>query len=256
MRLLRSIRELTGGQVPPITRRATIAVGILFFISLIIFRPQAEVHPRAPSLAQPVQLLPAGSALAENESLMDSSIIYLPPATTQRRVVSSSDAIQVEDAPLPSFGPQFRFSPARPLDLPLETEKSQAPNAYQAIPLKDTQPFASMGSANLSQNSMEPRVGLYEVYPVSGAQKPILSGKMPPKTIFLDKNPTKNGKNATLSPNLELLIGLDSMGMQSEARLLQSSGDVEVDNAVKEWSSSMDWGRLLAPGFYRLVIGP
>ena len=256
MRLLRSIRELTGGQVPPITRRATIAVGILFFISLIVFKPQAKVYPRAHSVAQPVQLLPAGSALAENESLLDSSIIYLPPATTQRRVVSSSDSIQVEDAPLPGFGPQFRFSPTRPLDLPLETEKSQAPSAYQAIPLKDTQPFASMGSANLSQSLIEPRVGLYEVYPVSGAQKPILSGKMPQKIKFIDKNSTKNDKNAPLSANLELLIGLDSMGMQSQPRLLQSSGDIEVDNAVKEWSSSMDWGRLLAPGFYRLVIGP
>lgn len=256
MRLLRSIRELTGGQVPPITRRATLVVGVLFFISLIIFKPQAKVYPRAQSLVYPVQLLPAGSALAENESLLDSSIIYLPPATTERRKTSSSESIQVEDAPLPGFGPQFRFSPTRPLDLPLETEKPQAPNAYQAIPLKDTQPFASMGSANLSQNSMEPRSGLYEVYPVSGANKPILSGKMPSKIKLLDKNPTKNDKLSTISSNLELLIGLDSMGMQSEARLLRSSGDAQVDNAVKEWSSSMDWGRLLAPGFYRLVIGP
>jgi hypothetical protein len=256
MRLLRSIRELTGGQVPPITRRATIAVGILFIISLIIFKPQAKVYPRAQSLAQPVQLLPAGSALAENESLMDSSIIYLPPATTQRRVIPSTDSMQMEDAPLPGFGPQFRFSPTRPLDLSLETEKSQAPSAYQAIPLKDTQPFASMGSANLSQSSMEPRVGLYEVYPVSGANKPVLNGKLPSKISFTGKNPIKNSKNSPLLLNLELLIGLDSMGMQSQARLLQSSGDVEVDNAVKEWSSSMDWGRLLAPGFYRLVIGP
>jgi len=256
MRLLRSIRELTGGQVPPITRRATIVVGILFFISLIIFKPQAKVYPRAQTLAHPVQLLPAGSALAENESLLDSSVIYLPPATTERRVASSSDSIQVEDAPLPGFGPQFRFIPGRPLDLPLESEKSQAPSPYQAIPLKDTQPFASMGSANLSQNSVEPRGGLYEVYPISGANKPILSGKIPTKIKFYYKNPTKSDKISTLSHNLELLIALDSMGMQSQARLLQSSGDIQVDNAVKEWSSSMDWGHLLAPGFYRLVIGP
>ena len=256
MRLLRSIRELTGGQVPPITRRATLVVGILFFISLIVFKPQAKVYPRAQTLAHPVQLLPKGSALAENESLLDASAIYLPSTTTERRVASSSETIQVEDAPLPGFGPQFRFNPTRPLDLPLESEKSQAPSAYQAIPLKDTQPFASMGSANLSQNSMEPRSGLYEVYPVSGAIKPILSGKMPNKIKFLDKNPRKSDKSATLSTNLELLIALDSMGMQSEARLLRSSGDIELDNEVKQWSSSMDWGRLLAPGFYRLVIGP
>ena len=256
MRLLRSIRELTGGQVPPITRRATLVVGILFFISLIVFKPQAKVYSRAQSLEHSVQLLPSGSALAENESLLDSSIIYLPPATTERRVATSSETIQVEDAPLPGFGPQFRFSPTRPLDLPLETEKSQAPSAYQAIPLKDTQPFTSMGSANLSQNSMDSRCGLYEVYPISGANKPILSGKMPQKINFSGINPEKNGKSNPLSLNLELLIGLDSMGMQSQARLLKSSGDIEVDNALKEWSSSMDWGRLLPPGFYRLVIGP
>jgi hypothetical protein len=198
----------------------------------------------------------SGSALAENESLLDASVIYLPSAKSERRVASSSETIQVEDAPLPGFGPQFRFAPNRALDLPLETEKSQAPSAYQAIPLKDTQPFASIGSANLSQNSMEPRGGLYEVYPVSGATKPILSGKMPNKINFTNKNPTKNDKIATLSSNLELLIALDSMGMQSQARLLRSSGDIELDNEVKQWSSTMDWGRLLAPGFYRLVIGP
>ena len=256
MRLLRSIRELTGGQVPPITRRATLVVGILFFISLIVFKPQAKVYPRAQTLAHPVQLLPTGSALAENESLLDASVIYLPSAKSERRVASSSETIQVEDAPLPGFGPQFRFAPNRALDLPLETEKSQAPSAYQAIPLKDTQPFASIGSANLSQNSMEPRSGLYEVYPVSGATKPILSGKMPNKINFTNKNPTKNDKVAPLLFNLELLIAVDSMGMQSQARLSRSSGDVGLDNEVKQWSSSMDWGHLLAPGFYRLVIGP
>jgi hypothetical protein len=256
MRLLHSIRELTGGQVPPITRRATIVVGILFLISLIIFKPQAKVYPRAQTLAHSVQLLPAGSALAENESLLDSSIIYLPPATTDRRIAASSESLQVEDAPLPGFGPQFRFNPTRPLDLPLESEKPQALSPYQAIPLKDTQPFASIGSANLSQNSMDPRGGLYEVYPLSGANKPILSGKLPSKIDLSGKNPIKNDKISTLSRNIELLIALDSMGMQSQARLLQSSGDIQVDNAVKEWSSSMDWGHLLAPGFYRLVIGP
>ena len=254
MRLLRSIRELTGGQVPPITRRATLLVGILFFISLIVFKPQAKVYPRAQTLAHPVQLLPTGSALAENESLLDASVIYLPSAKSERRVSPTGET--EEDSPLPGFGPQFRFTPNRALDLPLETEKSQAPSAYQAIPLKDTQPFASIGSANLSQNSMEPRGGLYEVYPVSGATKPILSGKMPNKINFTNKNPTKNDKIATLSSNLELLIALDSMGMQSQARLLRSSGDIELDNEVKQWSSTMDWGRLLAPGFYRLVIGP
>jgi hypothetical protein len=256
MRLLRSIRELTGGQVPPITRRATIAVGVLFFISLIIFKPQAKVYPRAQPLAHPIQLLPAGSALAENESLLDSSVIYLPPSSSERRVSSSSESIQVEDAPLPGFGPQFRFNPTRPLDLPPESEKSQAPNAHKAIPLKDTQPFAAMGSSELAQNSMEPRGGLYEVYPINGANKPVLSGKIPNKINLSTINPAKNTKNAPLYPNLELLIALDSMGMQSESRLMHSSGDVEVDNALKEWSLSMDWGHLLPPGFYRLVIGP
>jgi len=256
MRLLRSIRELTGGQVPPITRRATITVGVLFLISLIVFKPQVKVHPRAQSLTQSVQLLPAGSALAESETLLDSSIIYLPPARTESRIKTSSETIQVEDAPLPGFGPQFRFNPERPLDLPLESGKPQAPHAHQAIPLNDTQPFASIGTANLSQNSMEPRGGLYEVYPVSGATKPILVGKITQKSLILDNNPTKNSKNSRFSPKIELLIALDSMGMQSPVRLLQSSGDTGVDNAVKEWSLSMDWAHLLPPGFYRLVIGP
>lgn len=256
MRLLRSIRELTGGQVPPITRRATVVVGILFFISLIIFKPQAKVYPRAQSLTHSVQLLPAGNALAENESLLDSSTIYLPPSSSERKISSTSESIQVDDAPLPGFGPQLRFSPTRPLDLPLESQKPQAPDAHRAVPLGDTQPFAALGSAELSQNSMDPRGGLYEIYPINGANKPILSGKLPIKIKLNTLNPIKNDKLAPLLPTLELLIAVDSMGMQSQARLLNSSGDIEVDKLVKEWSLSMDWGHLLPAGFYRLVIGP
>jgi hypothetical protein len=107
-------------------------VGILFLISLIIFKPQAKVYPRAASLNQSVQLLPSSSALAEGESLLDSSVIYLPSSSKERRVASTTETIPVEDAPLPTFGPQFRFSPTRPLDLSLEAERPQAPSPHQA----------------------------------------------------------------------------------------------------------------------------
>lgn len=256
MRLLGPIRELTGGQIPPITRRALIVVAISFFIFLIVFKPQARVHRRAPVITQTVKLLPTGSPLAESEMMLDSSAIYLPATQSSRPMVSSSQSVQIEDTPLPGFDPLFRFSPNKPLDLPLENDRPFAPAPHLAIPLKDTQPFSSFGSTELSQNTIDSRGGLYEVYPISGATKPILSGKIPIKIDLIGNNGSKNAKNTPLTSNIEVFIGVDSMGLQSPGRILRSSGDIQVDNAIKEWSLSMDWGRLLPSGYYRIIVGP
>ncbi|NBV38047.1 MAG: hypothetical protein EBS00_00510, partial [Verrucomicrobia bacterium] len=111
-------------------------------------------------------------------------------------------------------------------------------------------------STDLSQNALKPRGLLYEVYPLSGAKNPILKGNI---SLVIDEKQKKSSKSwdkAPLWSPIELLIGIDSMGMQAPARIIKSSGDSEVDLAVREWTAEVNWVRLLPPGSYRLVLGP
>jgi hypothetical protein len=255
MRLLGVIRNLTGGRVPPVTRTAMIVTGAAFISALIIFKPQVGGNPPAPTLSVAVELLPPGSSLAEAQGLMDSSTIYLPvakstPSTTPK------ESIQPEDAPLPGFEPILKFSPGRPIDLPLEVEKPMAPSAVVATPLPLTEPFKSYGSANLTQGAISPRGIYYEVYSLGGAKNLKLNGNLDEKSFKKHFISIKNEKNAPLWSYLEIRIGIDTMGQQAPPIVIKSSGYLMADEAAKNWAAEVEWARRLPPGAYRLIVGP
>ena len=255
MRLLGVIRSLTGGQVPPVTRTAMIVTGIAFILALIFFKPQAGGNSPAPALKVAVELLPPGSSLAESQGLMDSSTIYLPvakatPATTIK------ESIQPEDAPLPGFEPILKFSPGKPIDLPLEVEKPTAASPQLVTPLPLTEPFKSYGSANLTQTSMGPRGIYYEVYILGGAKNYKLNGNLDEKSYKKYFSSIKSDKTAPLWSSLEIRIGIDTMGQQAAPMVVKSSGYSMVDEAIRNWAAEVEWARRLPPGAYRLIVGP
>lgn len=255
MRLLGVIRNLTGGQVPPVTRTAMIVTGLVFILALIFFRPQAGGRPPAPVLGVTVELLPPGSPLAESQGLMDASTLYLPVAKSAPTQVTK-DTIQPEDAPLPGFEPILKFKPGKPVDLPLEVEKPAAPAPQLVTPLPLTEPFKSFGSANLTQGSIPPRGVYFEIYKLSGAEKYVFSGNIDEKSYIKHFNGVKNGKTAPLWSSLELRIGIDTMGQQAIPSIIRSSGYLTVDTAVRNWAAEVEWARRLPPGAYRLIVGP
>lgn len=255
MRLLGVIRSLTGGQVPPVTRTAMIVTGLAFISALIFFKPQAGGNPPAPTLTVTTELLTPSSSLAESQGLMDASTIYLPVAKSAP-VREAKDTIQPEDAPLPGFAPILRFSPGKPVDLPLEVEKPAALAPQLATPLPLTEPFKSFGSANLAQGAIAPRGVYFEVYTISGSKNYILNGNIDEKSYFKYFSGIKNDKNAPLWAFLELRIGIDTMGQQASPMVVKSSGYVLVDAAVRNWAAEVEWARRLPPGAYRLVVGP
>jgi hypothetical protein len=255
MRLLGVIRSLTGGQVPPVTRTAMIVTGVAFFSALIIFKPQAGGLPPAPALTVAAELLPPDSPLAESQGLMDTSTIYLPSAKSVP-LQAAKETIQPEDAPLPGFEPILRFSPGKPVDLPLEVEKSTAVDPRLATPLSLTEPFKSFGSANLAQGSIVPRGVYFEIYSLSGAKKYVLNGNIDEKMYKKHFSGIKNDKNAPLWSSLELRIGIDTMGQQAAPMVVKSSGFSAVDLAVRNWAGEVEWARRLPPGAYRLIVGP
>lgn len=255
MRLLVVIRNLTGGQVPPLTRTAMILAAIIFLSGIILFKPQSGGQPRLVKIAPTVQMLNSSNPLVESQTLLDPSIVYIPQ--TKLRVVQSViSPTQSEDAPLPGFNPILRFSPARPVDLALESPKTVTPDTHWAVPLSDIHPFTAFGSTDLAQNSIKPRGLLYEIYPISGAKNPILKGNIALVIEEKRKILDKKWENQPLWSPVELFIGIDSMGIQAPARIIKSSGDSEVDLAVKEWTGEVNWARLLPPGAYRLILGP
>ncbi|NBX01803.1 hypothetical protein EBR11_04655 [bacterium] len=255
MRLLVVIRNLTGGQVPPLTRTALILAAVIFLFGILLFKPQSGGQPSLVKTSPRVRMLSSGDPLVESQTLLDPSVVYIPHSKL-RVVQSVISPVQSEDAPLAGFNPILRFSPGKPVDLSLESPKPVAPEAHLAVSLSESKPFTSFGSTDLSQNALKPRGLLYEIYPLSGAKNPILKGNI---SLVIDEKQKKSSKSwdkAPLWSPIELLIGIDSMGMQAPARIIKSSGDSEVDLAVREWTAEVNWVRLLPPGSYRLVLGP
>ena len=255
MGLLSTVRNVAGGRLPPATRFAVLCGFGVFVVGLLIFKPVSGGAPAAPTLTAGTVLLPPGNALAETQALLDPSAAYLP-AGSPKSPLAAVDEVQVEDSPLPGFDPILRFSPGKPVDLTLESEKPVAVVPYAAIPLNQWEPFSTLGSANLTQGMIAPRSFYYDVSDIGGAKKSILKGKVSNITIKSEKNGAKSDKDAPLSSHLELIIGVDSMGLQAPAQIVRSSGNSAVDAAVVSWSAQVPWAKRLPPGSYRVTVGP
>ncbi len=255
MGLLSTARNVAAGRLPPATRFAVLCGCGLFIGCLLVFKPVAGGGAAAKPLTSGVALLPPGNALAESQSLLDPSAAYLPVSQAKEKV-AAADVSQVEDSPLAGFDPILRFSPGRPVDLTLESEKATAPAAQVAIPLSEWEPFATLGSANLTQGGLTPRTLFFEIFALSGAEKPISKGKIGNIIIKKGQSGALDAKMPPILSYLELIIGVDSMGLQAPGVITRSSGDPRVDAAVVSWSAQVPWAKQLPPGSYRLVVGP
>lgn len=255
MGLLSTVRNVAGGRLPPATRFAVLCGFGIFVVGLLVFKPVSGGVPAAKPLTSGTVLLPPGNALAETQTLLDPSAAYLPVGASKSPVAVAED-IQVEDSPLSGFDPILRFAPGRQVDLTLESEKPVAVAPHAAIPLQQWEPFSTLGSANLTQGAIPPRSLYYEVSDASGAKKAILKGKIGNLIIKNNKSGAKNEKDPPLLSPLELIIGVDSMGVQAPAMVIRSSGNAGVDAAVVSWSTQVPWAKRLPPGAYRLTVGP
>lgn len=255
MGLLSTARNVAAGRLPPATRFAVLCGSGFFVACLLLFKPVAGGGAAAKPLTAGVALLPPGNPLAETQTLLDPSAAYLPPSQARERAVVA-EVTQVEDSPLAGFDPILRFSPSRPVDLTLESEKPSAPPAHAAIPLTQWDPYSTLGRANLTQGALEPRGLFYEVFTLSGASKPVLNGKIGNIIIKKASSGASEAKSTPILSYMELVLGVDAMGAQAPGVIIRSSGDPKVDAAVVSWSAQAPWAKRLPPGSYRLVVGP
>jgi hypothetical protein len=257
MGALSTFRNLAGGRLPPLTRTALLCGLSAFVGALVFFSPGAGGCPPAQPLTQGVRLVPPGDARTESVVLLDSSAVYLP-APTKAAKAGRGEVGQPEDAPFAASSPILQFDPAKPLgkDSMLQVPRQAIPAPAQAIPLTAQEPLTTFGSQGFRDVKLEPRAAFFEVYPLQGGYKSLINGKI---THFIDnkyENGVISGKNATLDGSFEAILSVDSLGQSPLGAVLRHTGSKTLDEAVRRWAASIEWGQRLPPGVYRLIVGP
>jgi hypothetical protein len=257
MGALSTFRNLAGGRLPPLTRTALLCGLSVFIGALVFFSPGAGGRPAAQPLTQGVRLVPPGDARTESVVLLDSSAVYLP-APARSTKAARGDVGQPEDAPFAAFPPILQIDPAKPLDKDsmLKVPRQTIPEAAQVIPLAAQEPLTTFGSSGFRDVRLEPRAAFFEVYPLQGGDNPIISGKIEHFIVNKDNKTDKNGKNAPLNEYFEVILSVDSLGQAPLGAILRFSGSKPLDEALLRWAASVDWGKRLPPGVYRLIVGP
>jgi hypothetical protein len=257
MRALSTFRNLTGGRLPPLTRTALLCGLAVFLLTLLIFRPGAGGEVPAVPLTNGVRLVPPGDARTESVVLLDTSAVYFPAKSTLAGG-GRSEVGQPEDAPFAKSAPVLQFDPSKPpaKESTLQVPRQQAPSPAKAVPLFEAEPFTTFGTKGYAGQGIESRMAFFEVYPISGAFNPVLSGKI---TQFSDENGIKDTffiKNNPFKSKFELILSVDSFGKSPLGGVVRLSGSRALDDAVRRWAAGVDWASQLPPGVYRLIVGP
>jgi hypothetical protein len=257
MGALSTFRNLAGGRLPPLTRTALLCGLSVFIGALVFFSPGAGGRPAAQPLTQGIRLVPPGDARTESVVLLDSSAVYLP-APSRSAKAGRGEVGQPEDAPFAAFAPILQFDPAKPLgkDSMLKVPRQVVPDATQAIPLAAQEPLTTFGSDGFREVKLEPRAAFFEVYPLQGGYKSIISGKIEHFIVNKDNKSGFSDNNAPLNGYYEVVLSVDSLGQAPLGAILRFSGSKPLDEAVQRWAASVDWGKRLPPGVYRLIVGP
>lgn len=256
MRSLGTIRDLAGGRVPPLTRTALIAGLAVFLAALVLVRPTDGGLPSAEPLRGGVRWVAPGHAPTEGVLLLDPSVAYLPSRLINPVDLPSAGPRLSEETPFPRLGRRLAHDPQTTTGAPLKLTEPVSPTPAKASPLVAADPFVTFGRANLTQSSLPPRAGVFEIHPIGGANKPSISGILPHLNTNNIVIKSKNIQSAPLWGNYGAIIGVDSFGQVAAPIMTQSSGDPEVDQALARWAAGVPWARHLPPGTYRLVVSP
>jgi hypothetical protein len=199
----------------------------------------ASNHPAA---AAKVELAPTGDSLLNEEvALRDPTPLFLP---TQWNAVE--DAVREPGGSFKSYAPNLTFPDAQlKLDVaPLAQVPSKTADAF-AIDRPD-RPYAGFGRTDTAIAPLPIRGGFVVVTKAE-------SGEVVLQQSVLDDRPPAEG---TWEP-LEFLVGVDPAGIINTPVLTESSRVAAVDAFFQTYAvKQLHLGERLAPGIYRISIGP
>jgi len=256
VRSLRTIRDLTGGRLPPLTRRALVAGLVVFLAVLVLVRPTDGGLPAVEPLRSGVRWVAKGDGTTEAAVLLDPSVAYMPA-----RLINAPETTMVgpkpsEETPFARLDRRLLSDPFKGDEPPLKMTDPASPLVASAVPLAQAEPFTTFGRANLTQSGLPPRHGSFEVFELNRGSKPSISGILPPLDIKKLKSADKNKENTPPLAFFEAIIGLDSLGLQGAPTLVRSTGDKAVDRGILTWAAGVPWAKHLPSGSYRLTVVP
>jgi hypothetical protein len=257
MRALSTFRNLTGGRIPPLTRTALVCGLGLFLLTLLVFKPGAGGEAPAPALTNGVRLVAPGDARTESVVLLDTSAVYFPGKSAMGGA-GKSEVGQPEDAPFAKSAPALQFDPAKPLskDSTLQVPRQITPSPAKAVNLAESDPFVTFGAQGFKGAAIKSRAAFFEIYPFSGAKKPILSGEITHFSDLNGKNVAINKIHPPFDSVFEVILSVDSLGKTPLGATVRHSGSKSLDESIRLWAAGMDWAGRIPPGVYRLVVGP
>ena len=138
----------------------------------------------------------------------------------------------------------------------LQVPRQAIPAPAQAIPLTAQEPLTTFGSQGFRDVKLEPRAAFFEIYPIQGGYKSLLNGKITHLVDEKSKNLDFFSKNTPQGGSFEVILSVDSLGQAPLGAILRHTGSKPLDEAVRRWAASIEWGQRLPPGVYRLVVGP
>lgn len=242
---------LASGRLPPLTRIALLAgLGALLAL-VVLFEP---VHPGAPrAVAGPAfaQVLDPRAAWAERAALQEGGAWLLSSPAENTR---PADVAQPDASPFGAYGPELAQDPAKPLALPGSNAATPWKNLDAAFPWQADNPYLTLGQ----KGALDAKVSAYKVKIVvySDNNEVVFSRDFRPEDESFKSSKALSINDLSLIMPVELRLGLDNFGVQSNPYLLRTSGDSFRDQAVLDWARQLPWARWLRPGSYRVVIGP
>lgn len=206
-----------------------------------LFRLPAISAPQAPAIPAPQLILQwsAGKdgAVDEKNLLTDPTPLFLPTKwnATQRISVNIDAPRKLGDYP-PSFSAR---SPDQILPPPVEIP----------APLDSGSPMAPLhgfGRHDVEVAPLPARGAFLEIV-AEGTGRKVLNRALPDAAP-----PAENGWQS-----MEFLVGVDDAGLIATLEPTKLSGSVEVDRYFQRYlAQTLRAGQRLAPGFYRITVGP
>ena len=232
-------------------------VGLLaWFFNGAVPPPNAPTAPEARRTIL-IDRSPAGSALRETVELLDPAPLFLP---------TKLNAAQKAD-PRPEPGGTFQNDPSKPRLRFVEPELKLGLPVPVAVPANPAEALAADGPGALAAGSGRAELKVVPLAPRGAVVKivaartglPVLSGPSAKQieALAAQAHPPPPPSGQQWQP-MEFIAVVDPAGLVGPPEIVETrSGEEEVERYFKNYLvRTLRVGERLAPGFYRISVGP